>query len=230
MIILSNLFCKDKGAHIENLNIEVSDGQVYGLLCSEPGIRNLFPRLFSGSLKPVSGEVLIDGAPPVKGKTPETIVCLDRITQVDGFDTEVIVKHWVDFLVSILRLSQKEFTEMLIKFNFPEEYSNRRLKDLDADLFRVLFAAIQFTRPVRNWLIHDFCKGVEKKFETKFNRLLMQKREEKHAVLYLTNDIFYVSEIADRVGFLKKGMLTFEVNAEELKEMDFKELYLKFLS
>lgn len=230
MIELRKLFCKDKGAHIENLSIEIPDGQIYGLLCSEPGIRHLFPRLFSGSLKPVSGDILIDGSPPVKERRPESVVCLDRVTQVDGFDTEVIVKHWVDFLVSILRLSHKEFMEMLIKFNFPEEYGNKRLKDLDADLFRILFAAIQFTRPARNWLIHDFCKGVEKKFETKFNRLLMQKREQKNAVIYLTNDIFYVSEIADRVGFLKKGMLTFEVNADELKEMDFKELYLKFLS
>ena len=64
----------------------------------------------------------------------------------------------------------------------------------------------------------------------KFNKLLLQKKAQGRAILYLGSDIFYASEIADRVGFIKNGRLLFEADAADLKEMDIKDLYLKFLN
>ena len=74
-------------------------------------------------------------------------------------------------------------------------------------------------------MINDFIHGAEKSFELKFNKLLLQQKARGRSILFLGNDIFYASEIADRVGFIKNGHLLFEADAADLKDMDIKGLY-----
>jgi ABC-type multidrug transport system ATPase subunit len=64
----------------------------------------------------------------------------------------------------------------------------------------------------------------------KFNKLLLQKKAAGNSILFLGSDIFYAAEIADRVGFIKNGRLMFEAPAADLKDMDIKDLYSKFLN
>jgi ABC-type Na+ transport system ATPase subunit NatA len=104
------------------------------------------------------------------------------------------------------------------------------VRDLSPDIFKQAYLAICLACECGNIVINDFIRGAEKSFELKFNKLLLQKKAQGQAILYLGSDIFYASEIADRVGFIKDGRLLFEADAADLKDMDIKDLYLKFLN
>jgi ABC-type Na+ transport system ATPase subunit NatA len=104
------------------------------------------------------------------------------------------------------------------------------VRDLAPDIFRQVYLAICLAADRADIVINDFIRGSEKSFELKFNKLLLQKKAQGQAILYLGNDIFYASEIADRAGFIKNGRLLFEADSADLKDMDIKDLYLKFLN
>jgi ABC-type Na+ transport system ATPase subunit NatA len=104
------------------------------------------------------------------------------------------------------------------------------VRDLAPETFKLAYLAICLAANSANVVINNFIKGSGKNFELKFNKLLLQQKAAGRAILFLGSYIFYASEIADRVGFLKNGRLMFEAAAADLKEMDIKDLYLKFLN
>jgi ABC-type Na+ transport system ATPase subunit NatA len=106
----------------------------------------------------------------------------------------------------------------------------KKVRDLPPEIFRQVYLALCLARDEPNIVINDFIKGTEKSLEMKFNKLLLQKKAAGQAILYLGNDIIYAAEIADRVGFIKNGHLLFEAEAVDIKDMDIKDLYYKFLS
>jgi len=229
VIILDDISCHWTTISIENLTIEIAGGQIQALLCADSGFFNLLMRLFSGSLALEGGVITIDGLRGGVMPAEANVACLERIVDAGDFDADVQVDHWLSFIRNLLQVPEERLLEMLIKFSFPREWRRKRLKDLETEQFRLLYAALQCARPCRNWIIHDFCRGVEKALERKINRIWMQKRDQGEALLYLTNDLFYASEIADRIGFIKHGQLVFTLPAEELKEMDFQKLHRQFL-
>ncbi len=146
------------------------------------------------------------------------------------FETEARIGDWIDFLCACCGLDRESIFKTLLVCNFHERHLKKKVRDLAPEIFRQAYLAICLAGESGNIVINDFIRGAEKSFELKFNKLLLQKKAQGRAILYLGSDIFYASEIADRVGFIKDGRLLFEADAADLKEMDIKDLYLKFLN
>lgn len=62
--------------------------------------------------------------------------------------------------------------------------------------------------------------------------MLKEKAKEGKAILYLTQDLFYAYQLADRALFIKNGYLMPEnpIHYDDLKEMDIMKLYNLYLS
>jgi len=184
-----------------------------------------------GGFQPLSaGECLFDGCRQGNGNCVSPPALIDRIGDAADFETEARVADWIDFLCSGCDLDRESLFRTLMVCNFHERHLKKRIRELSPELFQQVYLAASLAPGRRNIVINDFIRGAEKGFELKFNKLLLQQKGEGRAILCLGGDIFYASEIADRVGFIKNGRLLFEADAAELKEMDIKGLYLKFLN
>jgi ABC-type multidrug transport system ATPase subunit len=149
---------------------------------------------------------------------------------VADFETDARIGEWIDFLCACCGLDRESIFKTLLVCNFHERHLKNKVRDLAPEIFRQVYLAVCLASKKGNIIINDFIRGADKSFELKFNKLLLQKKAQGRAILYLGSDIFYASEIADRVGFIKDGRLLFEADAADLKEMDIKDLYLKFLN
>jgi len=226
MITLRDVSLEHKEFHLEAISLEVGDGEIYFLLNrADPEGNHLF-RFLSGRGRAESGEVRYDGSASPDGLA----VFIDGIADVADFETEVRVGDWIDLLCGGAGLKRESIFRTLLLCNFHERYLKRKLRDMPAEIFKQVYLAACLAPERRNIIINDFIRGAEKGFELKYNKLLLQKKAQGCAILCLGSDIFYASEIADRVGFIKNGRLLFEAGAADLKEMDIKDLYLKFLN
>lgn len=215
-------------ARIENFSLEVKNSQIVSLLCAEETQRKILFDSISGYRPIQKGSIRFwEGS---SQRLPLTVIGLDKITLLEDWEIEIPVKHWLTFIEGVLDVRMEDVLEMMIKMSFPDYYLYRSIKELPIEYIRILIASIHFAQKGRNWVIHDFCKGAEKWLELKFSRLLFQKRESGDSILYITNDLFLSSEISDRICFIKHGQIIFEARSEELREMDFKELYSRFLT
>jgi ABC-2 type transport system ATP-binding protein len=215
---------------LPRFNLEVQNGEIFFLLSGDEEVTEwLFD--MAGGFGPIpEGGIAFDKVDVRPEIFPERSAFLARIADKGDFDTETSLQDWLDFVIDICALSREAVVETLIRMNFSERDLKKRVRDVKADVLRMVYLAVEFAREKTNIVIHDFCKGAEKNFELKFDRLLVRKRDEGKAILYLTGDIFYAAQIADRIGFIKRGQLPFEATAADLRDMDIQQLHLKFLS
>lgn len=209
---------------LDPLNLEIAAGEIYFLL-NRPGLKHFF-EVLGGLRQPHAGEVVFSGGPP--GAAPA--IFIERVEDVVDFETEARIGDWLDFLCASCGYDRASVFKTLLVCGFDERHMKKKVRDLAPDIFKQAYLAICLATTSANIVIHDFIRGAEKSFELKFNKLLLQKKDQGRSILYLGNDIFYASEIADRVGFIKNGRLLFEADSADLREMDIKDLYLKFLN
>ncbi len=212
---------------LDPLSLEIADGEIYFLL-DRLGFDLLF-HVLGGLRHADTGEVLFTGAAEENGAR-DGAVFINRVSDVADFETEARIADWIDFLCSACGYNRESILKTLLVCNFHERHLKKKARDLAPEIFKQAYLAVCLADDSPNLVINDFIRGAEKGFELKFNKLLLQKKAEGRAILYLGSDIFYASEIADRVGFIKNGRLLFEADAADLKDMDIKDLYLKFLN
>jgi ABC-type multidrug transport system ATPase subunit len=229
MIALKNLSLENGDFFLHDLSLQVGNGEIYFLLNRLDQDNDFMFRVLSGFCRPRGGEIFYDGDRSEKTDGKAKAIFIDRVDAGANFDIEARLGHWLDFLCDT-GLDRGNVYQSLLVGNFHERHLKKMVRDLAPDSFKLVYLAACLAADNGNIVINDFIKGAEKKFELKFNKLLLRKKKEDGSILCLSNDIFYASEIADRVGFIKNGHLTFEADANDLKEMDIKGLYLKFLN
>jgi len=229
MITLKNLTLENPDSYLSALNLDIAKGEIYFLLSRLDQDNDLLFRALSGCQLGGSGEIAYDGIRLLKGERSKNAVFIDRVNDCIDFDTEARLGHWLDFLCT-MGLRRESIYKTLLVGNFHERQLKKMVRDLAPETFKLVYLAVCLAEDSANVVINNFIKGAEKTFELKFNKLLLQKKAAGNSILFLGNDIFYASEIADRVGFIKNGHLLFEAAAADIKDMDIKDLYYKFLN
>jgi ABC-type multidrug transport system ATPase subunit len=229
MITLKNLCLENGDFYLSGLGLEVARGEIYFLLNRRDQDNDFLFGALSGFRPVGGGEIFYDGIKFTGAERPQRAVFIDRVNDRADFDTEARLGHWLDFLCR-QGFSRENIYKTLLVGNFHERQLKKMVRDLAPEMFQLAYLAVCLATDSANIVINNFIKGAEKKFEMKFNKLLLQKKAAGRSILFLGSDILYASEIADRVGFIKNGRLMFEAAAADLKDMDIKDLYLKFLN
>jgi len=230
MIILKNLCLQHRDFHLSDISLQVQGGEIYFLLNRQNVSNDSLFNALSGFRALDGGEIWYDGCCQSRGEPPRSVALVNRVVDTTDFETEARVGAWIDFFCSGRNLPYENVLQILMVLNFNEMNLQKKVRDLPPEIFRQVYLALCLAADAPNIVINDFCKGTEKSLELKFNKLLWKKKAAGQAILYLGNDILYAAEIADRVGFIKNGHLLFEAEAADIKEMDIKDLYSKFLS
>jgi ABC-type multidrug transport system ATPase subunit len=228
MIAIHDLDLNRGADQLDSLSLKIDDGEIYFLL-NRFGLDFLF-HVLDGLRQADAGEVRFNGGIAPGRGSAGIVACIDRVAEVADFETEARLGDWIDFLCAAGGLDRASIFKTLLVCNFHESHLKRKVRDVAPDVFMQVYLAVSLADDRRNLIINDFIHRADKGFELKFNKLLLQKKAQGCAILYLGSDIFYASDIADRVGFVKNGRLLFEADATDLKEMDIKDLYLKFLN
>jgi len=227
MISIRGLGLEHGDTLLEPLSLDIPDGEIYFLL-DRLGFDLLF-MVLNGLRPPDAGEVRFAGGAAGDGRR-HGAAFINRIAEAADFETDARIADWIDFLCAASGCDREQIFKTLLVCNFHERHLKKKARELTPELFKQAYLAVNLAMDSPNLVINDFIRGADKSFELKFNKLLLQEKARGRAILYLGSDIFYASEIADRVGFIKDGRLLFEADAADLKEMDIKDLYLKFLN
>ena len=230
MITLKNLCMEHSEFYFADVSLQVRSGEIYFLLNRQNLSNDFFFNVLRGFLAPKGGEIYYDDCRQTVAERSLLAAFINKVVDAADFETEARIGDWIDFLCCCGKLPRDNVLQTLMVLNFNEKKLLNKVRDLTPELFRQVYLALCLAPDAPNIVINDFIKGTEKSLEMKFNKLLWQKKAAGQSILYLGNDILYAAEIADRVGFIKNGNLLFETDAVEIKDMNIKDLYYKFLS
>jgi ABC-2 type transport system ATP-binding protein len=209
----------DKVEAVHNLTLQVSAGEIYGLVGPDGAGKTTTMRILCGAYMPTSGEVRIAGYLMSKklelgraqiGYLPQRFSLYEELTVMENlrFFAEVRglpSKMWYPRSVEIL-----EFVGLI-------DFADRRAGQLSGGMKQKLGLAAAFVHKPKILLLDEPTTGVDPVTRQDFWQLILRLSLEEQIAVLVTTPYMDEASRCHRLGFMRQGQLLLEGSPAELK-------------
>ena len=215
MIQAKNLTkCFDSFTALDNLEMTVEQGSIYGLVGSNGSGKSTLLRLIAGVYRPDGGAVLVDGKPAF-----ENVEGKDRLFFLSD-DLYFLPKATVDEMAAFYRGIYSRFD--LEKYNriksvFPIDTA-KRLSDFSKGMKRQAAILLALCTCPDYLLLDEAFDGLDPVIRLLVKRLVMDEIADRQMTVVVTShNLRELEDMCDQVGLLHKGRVLFQRELDELK-------------
>lgn len=217
---------------VNELNLEVEEGEIFGLVGPDGAGKTTTMRLLTGILEPTSGDAWINQHHIVKDseKLKDDIAYM---SQRFGLYGDLTVIENINFYADIYCVPQKERagkTKQLLDFSNLTPFINRLAGNLSGGMKQKLGLACALIHTPKVLFLDEPTNGVDPVSRRDFWQILYQLLKEKVTIFYSTA---YLDEAerCRRVGLIYKGkLMKCDFPSEIKKERNAKTLEEAFIS
>lgn len=105
---------------------------------------------------------------------------------------------------------------------------DRKLGGFSKGMRQKVAIALALARSVPVLLLDEPTTGLDPQATGDFNQLLKDLKVQKVAIFMVTHDILGAAEVADRIGFLERGVIAEEFTASGPERFDIRKLYQRY--
>ncbi len=204
---------------IENLNLKIKDGEIFGFLGPNGAGKTTTIRMITGVLKIDEGEILIDGNDisenPIEAKNNFGFV-------PDNPDIFLKLKgiEYLNFLADIYGVSKNERTEKIEnlakKFNIYDNL-NDKIQNYSHGMRQKIIVIGALLHSPKNWILDEPMTGLDPKSSHDLKELMKEHVKKGNSVFFSTHVLEVAEKLCDRIGIINKGKLIFVGTYEEMK-------------
>ena len=229
MLIAENLSKKyGNKVALNNLNLNISSGEVFALLGQNGAGKTTTINLFLGFISPTTGSTQINGLRvqdnPVLSKkylayVPETVMLYPTLSGVEN----------LSFFAALggFSYSRDELKAFLLKAGLQNDAHEQRLEGYSKGMRQKVGIAIALAKQAKALLLDEPTSGLDPKASNEFSQIIAELSKTGVAVLMATHDIFRAKEIAHRIGIMKEGNLVSVIDANAISANELEKLYLQ---
>lgn len=193
---------------VDNLNLEVEEGEIFGLVGPDGAGKTTTMRLLTGILEPTSGEGWVGGKHIVKEAEglKENIAYM---SQRFGLYEELTVLENIDFYADVFCVAKKDrraVIDKLLGFSGLTPFKERLAGKLSGGMKQKLGLSCALIHTPKVLFLDEPTNGVDPVSRRDFWKILYELLREKVTILYSTS---YLDEAerCRRVGLIHKGKL-----------------------
>ena len=230
-MIKINNFTKtfDKNMAVNNLNLEIAKGEIYGLLGSNGAGKSTTINMLLGFIEPDSGSATIneinvsnhDESRLNIGYISENVSLYPYLTGYENL--EYFCK------LSGTNLSNSKLKSLLNRCGLEEEVHNRMLSKYSKGMRQKVGIAIALAKKAKVYLLDEPASGLDPLASNELSSLLKKLSDEGATVLMASHDIFRVRETCDRIGIIKNGELIKEMKTSDVSTKELENIYIKYI-
>ena len=216
---------------LDNLNLEVTEGEIFCLLGANGAGKTTAINLFLNFIDPTAGTALINGIDvaknPLEAKKHVSYVS-ENVMLYGNFTA----RQNLDFFAKLggkRELTKDDYHMHMRKVGLQEEAFEMRLKNFSKGMRQKLGITIAIIKDAPNILLDEPTAGLDPTAAAEFIKILKSLRDNGKSILMCTHDIFRTKTIADRVGIMKEGRLVMLRTREEFLEEDLEKIYLDYM-
>ena len=191
---------------VNNLNIEIKEGELFGLLGVNGAGKTTLIKMLTGIIKPTCGEINIFDM-----KYPEDTMKIKEILNISPQETAIApnltVKENLDFMAGIYLLNNKEEkVNELIKLFKLDEVLERKTKNLSGGWQRKLSLAIALINEPKILFLDEPTLGLDV-ISRKELWDILDSLKGKMTIILTTHYMEEAESLSDRIGIIYKGSL-----------------------
>jgi len=204
---------------LKNLNCNIQDGLIYGLVGANGAGKSTLLRIVNGIYLQDSGEVLIDGQNPLNNpKVKQNIVFVpDDLFFYPGYT----IYDMALFYKALYDNFEMEYLEKLAKILKLD--IRRKISTFSKGMKRQCALILAIATNAKYMFFDETFDGVDPVVRTVLKKILANHLEEKKSTIILTShNLRELEDIADNLGLLYKGGILFEGDIDTIKTNTFK--------
>ncbi len=233
---ISKSYAKAKFKALDNINLEVENGEIFGFLGPNGAGKTTTIKLLCGIINPDSitkkncfkqdssecrnsSEIIIDGyrmsKEPLKAKKNISFVpdTPDLFSHLKSFEYLNFIGDMYEIPSDVRQQRVEKYSEIFgIKENL-----NSRISSFSHGMKQKLFLIASLISDPQNWILDEPMIGLDP--EATFNlKMLMKQRASNGKTIFFSTHVMEIAEkICTKIGIIKKGKLIFVGSLEELQ-------------
>ena len=215
---------------VKNLSIEITEGEIYGLLGSNGAGKSTTINVLLGFLEPDEGEAFIDGTDVTKHT--------DRARKKIGYISENV--NLYPYLTGIENLNyfckiagedynDEALSKILNDCGLDSDVINKKVGSYSKGMRQKVGIAIAFAKKAKVLLLDEPASGLDPLASTELSSTLKSLAKKGTAVLMASHDIFRVRETCDRIGILKNGSLIDQMDTSKVTTNELEKIYIDYM-
>jgi ABC-2 type transport system ATP-binding protein len=216
MIEIKNLefSYKKKAKLFDDLNLELSLGNIYGLLGKNGAGKTTLLKQITGLLFPKSGECLVLGEQASKRNSK----ILSQVFIVpEEFDLPAItVKKYVSLTAPFYPLFNKsEFSEYMNDFEISEK---ENIKNLSFGQKKKFLLAFGISLNTKLLILDEPSNALDIPSKSQFRKIIASSINEERSVIISSHQVRDLSSLLDNIIIIDKGKIIFNHNLEDISK------------
>jgi len=215
MIKIENLSKKyDKENVIDNLNCEVTDGCIYGLVGSNGAGKSTLLRLINGIFKADSGSIFIDGEEVFENEKikQELVFVPDDLFFYPGY-TLMDMALYYEAMYKKFDMEYLKKLAGLLKLNL-----NRKISNFSKGMKRQCALICALSTKCKYMFFDETFDGLDPVIRNTMKKIIAKQMEEDNTTIVMTShNLRELEDICDNLGLLHKGGILFESDIDSIK-------------
>lgn len=205
---------------IENLNLEIKDGEIFGFLGPNGAGKTTTIKMITGILEIDQGKILIDK----KDIAKEPVEAKKKIGFVSD-DPDMFLKlkgiEYLNFIADIYEVPYKQRANRIEKlakeFEIYQVLNNKIQSYSHGMRQKIIIVGVLLHNP-KNWILDEPLTGLDPKSSFNLKNKMKEHAKKGNCVFFSTHILEIAEKLCDRIGIIDEGKLLFVGTYEEMKE------------
>ena len=206
---------------IENLNLEIKDGEIFGFIGQNGAGKTTTIKMITGILEIDEGDIFIDGKSitkePVEAKKQFGLVpdSPDMFLKFSGIE-------YLNFIADCFNVSKedrkKRIEELSKEFGIYDELENKIESYSHGMRQKIVIIGVLLHNP-KNWILDEPITGLDPKSSFDLKSLMKEHARKGNTVFFSTHILEIAEKLCDRIAIINKGKIVFVGSLDELKSL-----------
>ena len=218
---------KNKKA-LDKLSLDVSSGEIYGLLGANGAGKSTTLNLLLGFLSPDSGSIEIIDSTNNKtitnneiGYIPENVNLYPYLSGLENLDYFCRIAG--------IKFNSSELKSLLNECGLEHDAYNKPTSDYSKGMRQKVGIAIALAKNAKIYLLDEPASGLDPMASNELSEILKKLSSKGATILMASHDLFRVRETCDKIGILKQGSLIKEMFSKDVTSNELENIYLSFM-
>ncbi len=206
---------------VNNLNLEMRDGEILGLVGLNGAGKTTTIRMASGIILPTSGKISIDGFDIVEDKV-KAAVDIGWIPELPNFEPNATPLQLMRYFAGFYNLEGKVATDRIMSLLEQvglKEHLNKKLRSYSQGMKKRFSIAESIINDPKNVLFDETLNGLDPEGVLFVRNLMLKMKSEGKSILLSSHILSEIEDVADRVAIIDHGNLIKILNRNELRNL-----------
>jgi len=209
-----------KNKIIENLNLEINDGEIFGFLGPNGAGKTTTIKMITGILDIDEGDILINGE-SIKSKPIEAKKCFGYVPDSPDMFLNLKGIEYLNFMADIYEVSEekrKQKIEELTNLFEINDVLHDKIQSYSHGMRQKIIIIGSLLHEPKNWIIDEPMTGLDPKSTYELKQIMKKITSQNKTVFFSTHILDVAEKLCDKIGIINNGKLLFVGTLEEMRQ------------